>query len=247
MFIEISLLLLLLAILAIYSKKPKRMPPGSFGWPIVGELPPSGLSPTEHLMNLRRKLGKIFTTKWGSHRIVVVTDYNLIKKAFNHPDIQGRPAFVSFDTLCHFRNIGIINSHGSVWAENRRFMLRHLRDLGMGKTALEGSIQQEAEMLVDHLDKTCVGKPAVMDLFLNCAVFNVIWQMLASKRYDADHEEMLRHISLLQENFNAIQGTFFLIDLFPWLAKILPKIIMNKVFKADVIIKNRDKIQLLFK
>ncbi|KAA0195471.1 Cytochrome P450 CYP3213A9, partial [Hyalella azteca] len=138
-------------------------------------------------------------------------------------------------------------SHGSVWAENRRFMLRHLRDLGMGKTALEGSIQQEAEMLVDHLDKTCVGKPAVMDHFINCAVVNVIWQMLASKRYDIDDKLMLRYSGMIEEDIAIMQGRVFLIDVFPWLATILPSFILNKFFKVDVLCRNRDEIQSMFK
>ncbi|KAA0201639.1 Cytochrome P450 CYP3213A2 [Hyalella azteca] len=247
MFLEIILLLALLALLTIFSRKPTRMPPGTFGWPILGELPPRSIPITEHLKNLKQKRGPIFTTKWGSHRIVVVTDYHLIKKAFNHPDIQGRPAFFSFALFSHFKNAGLVSSHGSVWSENRRFMLRHLRDLGMGKTALEGSIQQEAEMLVDHLDKTCVGKPAVMDHSINCAVVNVIWQMLASKRYDIEDKMMQRYSTLIEEDMNIIQGVLFILDVFPWLAKALPSFIMNKVFKVDVLCRNRDEAYSMFK
>ncbi|XP_018027004.1 cytochrome P450 2L1-like isoform X2 [Hyalella azteca] len=247
MFVEIVLFLALLALLSKFLKKPARMPPGSFGWPILGELPSRSISITEHFFNLRKKRGPIFTTKWGSHRIVVVTDYNLIKKAFNHPDIQGRPAFFTFDLFTHFKNAGVIGSHGSVWTENRRFMLRHLRDLGMGKTALEDSIQQEAEMLVDHLDKTCVGKPAVMDVFFNCAVVNIIWQMLASKRYGLNDEVMVRYCTRIEEEMAIFQGPMFLVDVFPWLVKVLPSIILNKVLQAEILYRNRDEIHLMFK
>ncbi|KAA0184151.1 Cytochrome P450 CYP3213A7 [Hyalella azteca] len=247
MFLEIILFLALLALLTISSWKPARMPPGTFCWPILGELPPRSIPITEYLKNLKQKRGPIFTTKWGSHRIVVVTDYNLIKKAFNHPDIQGRPGFFSLELLNNCKNAGVIHSHGSVWTENRRFLLRHLRDLGMGKTALEGSIQQEAEMLVDHLDKNCVGKPAAMNHSINCAVLNVIWQMLASKRYDIKDKMMHRYIALIDEDMNIIQGILFIIDVFPWLAKVLPSFIMNKVFKVDVLYRNRDEAQSMFK
>ncbi|XP_047738360.1 cytochrome P450 2L1 isoform X3 [Hyalella azteca] len=247
MFVEIVLFLALLALLSKFLKKPARMPPGSFGWPILGELPPRSISITEHFSNLRKKHGPVFTTKWGSHRIVVVTDYNLIKKAFNHPDIQRRPAFFTFDLFTFFKNAGVINSHGPVWTENRRFMLRHLRDLGMGKTALEGSIQQEAEMLVDHLDKTCVGKPAVMDVCFNCAVVNVIWQMLASKRYGLNDEVMVRHCTRFEEEMAVVEGPLFLVDVFPWLAKVLPSVILNKVLQAEILYRNRDEIYLMFK
>ncbi|KAF2350215.1 Cytochrome P450 [Trinorchestia longiramus] len=119
-------------------------------------------------------------TKWGVYPIVVISDYQLIKKVFKPPDLQGRPQFMSLRIMQQYNNTGLIISSGEVWAERRRFILHHLRNLGMGKTALEGSIQDEAALLVDYLEKNCTGKPSIMDKAINRAVVNVIWQMLAT-------------------------------------------------------------------
>ncbi len=45
---------------------------------------------------------------------------------------------------------GVGSGDGPVWLEQRRFMLKHLSDLGMGnKDTMEDVIEQEAEQYVD--------------------------------------------------------------------------------------------------
>uniref|UniRef100_A0A2P2I3B0 Cytochrome P450 2L1-like n=1 Tax=Hirondellea gigas TaxID=1518452 RepID=A0A2P2I3B0_9CRUS len=242
MILEVILLLALVAIL-VYKKtaKPATMPPGSFGWPVIGSLPPLQMPITQHLSNLKKQYGNIITTKWGSIPIVVLADYQLIKKAFNHPDFQGRPNLFSFQLYSYFRNYGVGNSVGKVWADNRRFLLRHLRTLGMGKTHAEDSIQYEAKMLVEYLEEHNLDKPSEMDWSLNVAVLNVIWQMMASKRYAADDEEIVNYNKMVTEDFDIVQGPVFLLDVMPWLNNVLPNFIKNNVMKVDVLMRHRDE------
>ena len=56
-----------------------------------------------------------------------------------------------------------------------------MRNLGMGKTRLEDSIVEEAEMLLKYLEVNNLDEPAEIDWSINVAVLNVIWQMLASE------------------------------------------------------------------
>ena len=61
-------------------------------------------------------------------------------------------------------------------------MLRHLKEyLGVSKTSLEVSIQDEAATLVKYLEKMDLRKPVAIDWSINVSVLNVIWQILASK------------------------------------------------------------------
>ncbi|KAF2368468.1 Cytochrome P450 [Trinorchestia longiramus] len=233
MITEIFLFAILLFLIWLKTKKPSSMPPGSYGLPILGALPSGKISITEHMQQLQKKYGNIFTTKWGVHPIVVISDYQLIKKAFKHPDLQGRPQFISLRIMQQYNNTGLIVSTGEVWAESRRFVLHHLRNLGMGKTVLEGSIQDEAALLVDYLEKNCTGKPSVMDLAINAAVVNVIWQMLASKRYDIDDSEGIHYNEHTEGMLEVMQTKLFLLDIFPALHKILPAYILNKFMQLD--------------
>lgn len=74
---------------------------------------------------------------------------------------------------------GVIMSNGKRWENARRFLLRNLRDLGMGKTYLEESILVEARALVEDF-RSGAGTPAHLPESLNVAVLNIIWQMVAS-------------------------------------------------------------------
>jgi hypothetical protein len=46
---------------------------------------------------------------------------------------------------------GFFFTDGSFWVEQRRFSLRHLRDLGFGRRSLEVIIIDEAEELIKRL------------------------------------------------------------------------------------------------
>ncbi|KAF2355077.1 Cytochrome P450 [Trinorchestia longiramus] len=237
---------MLLALVIFFTRKPENMPPGTFGLPILGNLPSPYRGLTGQLREMMQVYGSVFTTKWGFWKIIVLTDYELARKAFNHPDIQGRAHFYSFRLLYSFKNNGVINSDGPLWVENRRFLMRLLRDLGMGKTVLESSIQEEAGMLVDHLENTCLDKPSEMDLSINTAVLNVIWQMLASKRYDCSDDEIRLYTRMESENLSIIQGPIFLLDVLPGLEKFVPQFVLNKFMKVHVLLKNRDSMLAMF-
>ncbi|KAF2357342.1 Cytochrome P450 [Trinorchestia longiramus] len=210
------------------------MPPGSYGFPVFGDLPTGKIPIAEHMRKLKEKYGSIFTTKWGSLPMVVLTDYHQIKKAFQHPDITGRSQKSTVKICQCFEDAGVINTDGDIWERNRSFLLSHLGKLGMGKTALEGCIQTEAIMLIGHLEKSCVNKPVLLEAFINLAVGNIIWQMTASKRYDIEDEEGLHYFQTLNKIVAFVQGNILILEVFPFLFKILPTFIMNKVFKLDV-------------
>jgi hypothetical protein len=77
---------------------------------------------------------------------------------------------------------GIIAGSGKLWQENRRFVMRTLRDFGFGKTALEDIIRAEA-LSVAKIFSSHKGRPFDVDYSLNVAILNVIWRMSAGSLY----------------------------------------------------------------
>lgn len=49
--------------------------------------------------DLIKKYGPIFNIKIGSFDTVVLADYDLIKKGFNHPDLTFRPSMLLFEIV----------------------------------------------------------------------------------------------------------------------------------------------------
>ncbi len=147
------------------------------GWPILGHIPYISQSDPYPLMDYYiKKYGPIFRVKMGSWDTVVLTDYHAIKEAFNHPDMTQRPDLFSFNLISSGHH-GLIFSSGSLWQEQRRFALRQLRDLGMGKSSIESHIQREILAITEGLKRN-LGQPVDLNVSLNIAITNIVWAIV---------------------------------------------------------------------
>ena len=73
----------------------------------------------------------------------------------NHPQFllsSGRPKHYWHEHVkgYHGRNLGITNSDGPRWTEQRRFALKQLRDLGFGTKSLDSVMVHEADQVIDR-------------------------------------------------------------------------------------------------
>ena len=89
-------LLLTCAALLLYTvllkiHKTLKLPPGPLGVPILGILPFIKKEFHLTLYDYSRRFGKIISLKMGVETIVVLSDYKLIKKAFQTRDFVARP------------------------------------------------------------------------------------------------------------------------------------------------------------
>ena len=132
----------------------------------------------------------------------------------NLSSIKGRPKHYWHEHIkgYHGRNLGITNSDGPKWVEQRRFTLKHLRDLGFGRKTLDSFMVQEVDVVIDKLIEVAAKTEKVlMKNTFNTALINVLWQIVASKKFDADHPETKQIMMLLNAQ---TQGTVGNIDNF---------------------------------
>ena len=101
-------------------------------------------------------------------------------------------------------------TNGIPWLHDRKFVPRHLRDLGMGKTHLEVAIEDEARALVA---KSFERKPTYHPVGLRTAVLNVIWQLVIGKRYDLTSKEVDANFNI-NENFRAEGSNLLFVESF---------------------------------
>jgi len=249
MIVEV-LLLLTVVIYYIFTqcRKPAKLPPGTFGYPVVGYLIPRTKDGREsYIQQMYQKYGDIFTSKWGRDVNVFLAEPGLVKRALALPDLQERPKYALLRNIQEVPDTGILYADGECWRNNRRFLLFNLKNLGMGKTHLEHSMNDEIVKFVDYIEQNLVDQPKDMDYTINVLVLNIIWQMLASKRYDMDDDFISGYLTRMSEVNQLRQGNVITVHFFPWIQRLMTKAMFNRFTQLPKIIKTVKEMNSLFK
>jgi hypothetical protein len=107
--------------------------------------------------------------------------------------------------------IGLVFVEGHFWQEQRRFALRHLRDLGFGKTSIEDQMMGEITDLIAEI--TAVAKSNrdhVVDFksIFSVSVINILWAIVGGKRFqrgDPKFKKLLDNIDQFLQSGKALQ------------------------------------------
>ena len=208
---------------------------------------------------------KIFTFK-----SVIVGDFETLKYLFNHPDVQNRTGD-NFHTDSTIKVIkeerdglpgpleGVINSQGSVWAEQRRFTLRTLRDFGFGKagikskftfckllllgyyinSGMEEMIQEELMKFRGLLAKF-ENEPVDFVGKFNLPILNALWRVTVGENFEYDDLFLVDIVKRMGEWIQRLGRTEVLILYsFPWIAKFWPSFLgRNEDIKINRDLKN---------
>ena len=222
----------------IYRKlqqKYDKLPPGPPCIPIVGSFPFLNFKNGTADAMLDRSFWKLFPdmyTVWIGYRpLVIIQNFDLAKDLFAREEYCGR-ALDYHENYIRGNNgtsLGIVKSQGLLWQEQRRFTVKHLKDLGFGKHKLEPVIQDEAQYLIDDfVSKSKLGDVR-FDNDFNIPIINILWQIVVSKRFEADlpeSKEMIDTVSILFKT-----GAPFLSRL--WIVNQLRELSGLPVFKRD--------------
>ena len=94
----VSFLVMLLVKLHRMRPNTHLLPPGPWGWPILGYLPnvciavyQTGIEPYRLFARMSDRYGKVFSLYMGSKLVVVLNDYESIREAFRNHDLNDRP------------------------------------------------------------------------------------------------------------------------------------------------------------
>ncbi|XP_053917578.1 cytochrome P450 2K1 [Cuculus canorus] len=212
----------------------KNFPPGPRALPIIGNLHLFDLKrPYRTYLQLSKIYGPVFSVQMGLRNIVVISGYETVKEALvNQAEaFAGRPKIPIFEDLT--KGNGVVFAHGENWKLMRRFTLTTLRDLGMGKRAIEDRIVEEYGYLADTIASQ-EGKPFDASKIINAAVANIIVSILLGKRFDYKDSRFVRLQHLTNESMRlAGKPLVTMYNIFPYLGFLLRA---NKT-----ILRNRDE------
>lgn len=106
-----NILMVFLSVLSIASflqwlirlyKELRSLPPGPWGFPVIGYLFFMGNEKHTRFMELAKQYGSLFSTRLGNQLTVVLSDYKLIRECFRRDDFSGRPDTPLLQTLNGF-------------------------------------------------------------------------------------------------------------------------------------------------
>ncbi|XP_020828057.1 cytochrome P450 2B4-like [Phascolarctos cinereus] len=206
----VSLLLLaaLLGLLLLLARGPAasrkgHLPPGPQPLPLLGnffQMDRQGI--LKSFSVLRDKYGDVFTIFLGSRPVVVLCGTEAVKEALveKAEEFSGRAPVAMVDSV--LQGQGVVFANGETWKTLRRFSLATLRDFGMGKRTIEERIQEEAQCLVEELQKS---KEALLDptILFHSITANIICSIVFGQRFSY-------HDKQFQDMLNKFNDTFTL-------------------------------------
>jgi methyl farnesoate epoxidase / farnesoate epoxidase len=129
------------------------------------------------------------------------------------------------DYLLNKYILGIIFNHGDDWKEQRRFSLRHLKELGFGRQSMERIIQEEAEVLLQEVTRKAgplYRCPVEVSDVLGVASINVLWYIIAKERYSHSDARVTVLTSLVRDIAGRLDAAGSAYSHFPWLMSLIP-------------------------
>ena len=98
--------------------------------------------------------------------------------------------------------VTLLSSLGPFWKDQKRFVLKTLRDYGFGRKS-EENIREEAQTLIRHfIEQNTEEKDFLIESNFNISVVNVIWKMVANRTFALDSPDGLEFVRTLEEIFN---------------------------------------------
>ncbi|OQV18203.1 Cytochrome P450 2J6 [Hypsibius exemplaris] len=205
------------------TRKRTNYPPGPRNIPVLGcTWALDHKSPITTFSQWAKQYGRYYYCKLGKDNVVVVNDPALVRSLFANENCTNRPEvpgarFRKEEAAGH---CGLIFAEGLEWKEHRRFVLRSLKDLGVGKRSIEDKVAEEAEYLTSAFRNTN-GQPFDNKVPVSTSVANVIANIVWDERYeigDPVFQELMDSVfTLFRTSFaSAMLGSYIWLRYVPY-------------------------------
>ena len=210
------------------TQKPNGFPPGPPRWPLIGSLPYISGKHNNLLLGLRgviKKYGPVVGYHVGSTPIVLVADFDILKEICKLDSTSYRPSI----SPLHFtrqgwetmqssadqnqgRAPGIVFSNGTYWKEQRKFLSKHLKEFGFGKSSLECLIDEEILKLCIFLNNESKNGSKSINFMqpLKQVIISILWTILFGEQQDLNDPKLANLIRLIDEGLRVVSPQTFL-------------------------------------
>ncbi|EXB59543.1 Isoflavone 2'-hydroxylase [Morus notabilis] len=174
--------------LFLQTKKPhKNLPPSPPSLPIIGHLHLLKIPIHRTFHRLSQKYGAVFSLRFGSRHLVVVSSPSAVEECFTKNDIvlANRPRLLMGKHLGYNYTTVAVSPYGDHWRNLRRIGALEIFSSGR-LNAFSGIRRDEIKRLLRRLTRNSLQHFARVDLVFSGLTFNIILRMLTGKRYYGD-------------------------------------------------------------
>uniref|UniRef100_A0A182KGU1 C2H2-type domain-containing protein n=1 Tax=Anopheles christyi TaxID=43041 RepID=A0A182KGU1_9DIPT len=204
------------------ARKPKKFPPGSglVMLKLVRSLQ------YFHLMwsALCQQYGPIVGVRFGQDRIIVVSGREAIRAMYGKEQFDGRPDGYFFRMRSFDQRLGVALTDGPHWEVQRKFAVRTMKQLGMGRNDFVRVIEREVQELVENFrQRAAKAETFPMSGSMDVALLNVLWVLLAGQRFELENERLGWLADTVHRTFHVIDVSGGTLNRFPWLRYVCPE------------------------
>lgn len=118
----------------------------------------------------------------ANQTLVLVAGREAVKEFYATDAFNGRPDGFFYQVRTFNKRFGVVFSDGEYWSAQRKFSVKVLRQMGMGRSAMIEHLEEEAASMVDHFRKLSRVGTIEMRHAFDIPVLNILWAMLAGYR-----------------------------------------------------------------
>ncbi|XP_031356733.1 probable cytochrome P450 303a1 [Photinus pyralis] len=228
----ILLLVNIICLLYLNSRKPKNFPPGPAWLPIIGcglelnRLRQKTGSMSKASGMLAERYGPVVGARIGVDRVVFVCGAKEYREFSFREEFNGRPRGVFYTSRTWGKRRRVLFTDGEFWEEQRAFIMKHLREFGMGKRTMSDIIEGECQAMVSDIGRKiddCKGECVLrMDNMFGVYVLNTLWTMMSAKKHSPDDMKVIHLQNVITDLISNIHMDGALFSHFPILRYICP-------------------------
>ncbi|KAK6781290.1 hypothetical protein RDI58_023474 [Solanum bulbocastanum] len=226
--------LVIIIILSFLLTKTKRngkdiLPPGPLGLPFIGNLHQfDGLTPHLYFWKLSKKYGKIFSLKFGSSPVVVISSAKLAKEVMKTQDLAfcSRPSTRCQQKYSYNAQDIAASPYNDNWKELRKICVGHLFSPKKVQSFIPIREDEVSRMIKKISQQAVTSRITNLSTILISLTTTIICRVAFGIRYDEETQER-RNFNELLEVTEAMLASFFVSDFFPllgWIDKLFEKV-----------------------
>lgn len=215
--------LLAMVLSMVIVRSPKVLPPGPFGFPIIGNILELGPKPHQSLAKLSRKYGPLMSFKLGSRTTIVVSSPEMAKVVLQEHDVafsRSVPSAVKYIEHDKFSITWL--PMDDQWRKLRRILKENMFS-ETKLTATQGLRRDKLQKLFDYVNECCeMGRPVDIGVAAFTTTLNLMSTTLFSMEFAGFNSNSSQEMKDLMCAVMRCVGSPNLADYFPILASIYP-------------------------